>query len=85
MYADSKYHTFKLYEWASEHTKWDLEIVRRPEGKRGWVKLPIRRSPRKALASMPDEPKRANARQSEPTNVGQTEALGLISRLYVSV
>ncbi len=42
MFADSKYHNFKLYEWADEHASWDLEIVRRPEGERGWVKLPIR-------------------------------------------
>ena len=42
MYADSKYHNFKLYEWAAAHAKWDPEIVRRPEGTRGWVKLPIR-------------------------------------------
>jgi putative transposase len=42
MYADSKYHNFKLYEWVAGHAKWDLEIIRRPEGKRGWVKLPIR-------------------------------------------
>src|SRR5215472_8728696 len=42
MYADNKYHNFKLYEWVAEHAKWDLEIVRRPEGERGWVKLPIR-------------------------------------------
>ena len=42
MFADSKYHTFKLYEWVAEHAKWGLEIIRRPEGKKGWVKLPIR-------------------------------------------
>src|SRR3954470_3121625 len=41
MYADSKYHNFKLYEWVEEHADWDLIIVRRPEGKKGWVKLPI--------------------------------------------
>jgi transposase len=42
MFADSKYHNFKLYEWVSEHANWDLEIIRRPEGKKGWVKLPLR-------------------------------------------
>jgi transposase len=42
MYADNKYHNIKLYEWVDEHANWDLEIVRRPEGKKGWVKLPIR-------------------------------------------
>src|SRR5512143_2636773 len=42
MFADNKYHNFKLYEWAAEHAQWDVEIVRRPEGKRGGVKLPIR-------------------------------------------
>jgi putative transposase len=42
MYADSKYHNFWLYQWVGEHAKWDLEIIRRPADKRGWVKLPIR-------------------------------------------
>ena len=42
MFADSKYHNFKLYEWVAEHAKWDLTIVRRPEGEKGWVRLPIR-------------------------------------------
>ena len=42
MFADSKYHNFKLYEWVEENVRWGLSIVRRPEGKRGWVKLPIR-------------------------------------------
>lgn len=42
MFADSKYHNFNLYAWVDEHSSWDLEIVRRPEGTKGWVKLPIR-------------------------------------------
>src|SRR4051812_12831147 len=42
MYADSKYHNFELYEWVEENTHWDLTIVRRPKGSKGWVKLPIR-------------------------------------------
>ena len=35
MYADSKYHNFKLYEWVEANAAWDLTIVRRPEGCRG--------------------------------------------------
>jgi transposase len=42
MYADDKYHNFALYEWVEANAGWDLTIVRRPEGQRGWVKLPIR-------------------------------------------
>src|SRR5687768_15111539 len=42
MYADSKYHNLKLYEWVDANARWGLEIIRRPEGSRGWVKLPIR-------------------------------------------
>jgi putative transposase len=42
MYADSKYHNFQLYEWVEANARWDLSIVRRPEGSEGWVKLPIR-------------------------------------------
>lgn len=42
MYADSKYHNFALYEWVADNARWDLVIVRRPDGAQGWVKLPIR-------------------------------------------
>ncbi len=42
MFADNKYHNFALYEWVESNAEWDLEIVRRPEGSEGWVKLPIR-------------------------------------------
>src|ERR1700724_2724871 len=42
MFADAKYHNFKLYEWVGSNARFGLSIVRRPEGKRGWVKLPIR-------------------------------------------
>jgi len=38
MYADSKYQSFRLYQWVDEHAKWDLEI-HRPADKRAWVKL----------------------------------------------
>src|SRR5437763_4299341 len=42
MFADSKYHNHALYRWVDEHARWELVIVRRPEGEQGWVKLPIR-------------------------------------------
>jgi len=42
MFADSKYHNFPLDEWVAEHATWDLTIIRRPEGQKGWMKLPIR-------------------------------------------
>jgi putative transposase len=42
MFADSKYHNHALYEWVAEHARWELVIVRRPEGSKGWVQLPIR-------------------------------------------
>ena len=42
MYADSKYHNYALYQWVEEQARWELVIVRRPEGAEGWVKLPIR-------------------------------------------
>ena len=42
MFADTKYHNYALYRWVAEHARWELVIVRRPEGKEGWVKLPIR-------------------------------------------
>jgi putative transposase len=42
MFADSKYHNYALYEWVEDNAPWELVIVRRPDGERGWVKLPIR-------------------------------------------
>jgi len=42
MFADSKYHNYALYRWVDEHARWELVIVRRPEGAAGWVRLPIR-------------------------------------------
>jgi putative transposase len=42
MFADTKYHNFALYEYVEENASWKLNIVRRPEGAQGWVKLPIR-------------------------------------------
>ena len=35
MYADTKYHNFALYEWVEANARWDLAIVRRPEGSEG--------------------------------------------------
>jgi putative transposase len=42
MFADSKYHNYALYEWVEGNARWELVIVRRPEGAEGWVRLPIR-------------------------------------------
>src|ERR687889_300290 len=37
MYADGKYHNFDLYEWVEVNARWELTIVRRPVGSKGWV------------------------------------------------
>jgi putative transposase len=42
MFADSKYHNMKLYEWVEANADYTMTIISRPEGKKGWVKLPIR-------------------------------------------
>jgi transposase len=42
VFADGKYHNFALYEWVDANADWKLQIVRRPEGAKGWVRLPIR-------------------------------------------
>ena len=42
MFADSKYHNYDLYQWVEDHARWELVIVSRPKGSKGWVKLPIR-------------------------------------------
>lgn len=42
VYADNKYHNHALYGWVEENGFYTLDIVRRPKGAQGWVKLPIR-------------------------------------------
>jgi putative transposase len=42
MFADSKYHNYALYDWVEHNAHWGLVIVRRPEGEKGWVDLPLR-------------------------------------------
>ena len=42
VYVDNKYHNHALYGWVDENAWYELEVVRRPKGARGWVKLPIR-------------------------------------------
>src|SRR5271163_4321061 len=42
MFADTKYHNYARYQWVEDHARWELVIVRRPEGSVGWVQLPIR-------------------------------------------
>ena len=42
MYADGKYDNFALNQWVADHTRYEMEIVRRPAGPKGWVRLLIR-------------------------------------------
>ncbi len=44
IWADSKYHNYRLYAWINNHRngEWELEIVHRPPEQEGWVKLPKR-------------------------------------------
>ena len=52
MYADSKYHNRKLYEWVEANADWDLTLVRRPKDAEGWVKLPIRWTVERTFAGL---------------------------------
>jgi putative transposase len=42
VFVDTKYHNHGLYGWVAEQAWYTLEVVRRPAGSKGWVKLPIR-------------------------------------------
>jgi transposase len=42
VFGDSKYHNYALYEWVEENADYRMTIISRPEGEKGWVKLPIR-------------------------------------------
>jgi putative transposase len=42
VFGDSKYHNHALYGWVARRGFYELEIVRRPKGAEGWVRLPIR-------------------------------------------
>jgi len=42
LWADSKYHNYALYAWLEENAGYRIEVVSRPEGRRGFVLLPRR-------------------------------------------
>ena len=42
VFADGEYHNHALYGWVEASARWELVIVRRPDGSEGWVKLPLR-------------------------------------------
>lgn len=43
IWADNKYHNHNLRRWFEEERKdWDLEVISRPKGARGFVRLPKR-------------------------------------------
>lgn len=42
LWADSKYHNYDLYGYMGSRVGWRIEVVSRPPGKNGWVKLPRR-------------------------------------------
>jgi putative transposase len=42
MFGDSKYHNWGLYAWVEANADYRMTIISRPEGSKGWVRLPIR-------------------------------------------
>jgi putative transposase len=42
LWVDQKYHNHALYGWVAENGHYGLEVVRRPEGAKGFVLLPKR-------------------------------------------
>jgi putative transposase len=40
--ADTWYHNHALYGWVADNGWYEMEIVRRPQGAGGWVRLPVR-------------------------------------------
>ncbi len=42
LWVDQKYHNHALYGWVAGNACYELEVVRRPEGARGFVRLPKR-------------------------------------------
>lgn len=42
VWADQKYHNHELYGWLEEYAHYELEVVRRAEGSKGFVPLPKR-------------------------------------------
>jgi transposase len=50
VFADNKYHNFALYQWVEDNARWRLVIVRRPDGTKGWVDLPLRWTVERAFA-----------------------------------
>jgi putative transposase len=52
VYADGKYHNHALYGWLDESAAYDWDVVRRPKGAKGWVRLPIRWTVERTFAGL---------------------------------
>src|SRR5437763_7292660 len=63
MFADSKYHNYALYEWVEDNANWGLVIVRRPDGEKGWGKLPLRWTGERTLAWLGNCRRRSKERE----------------------
>src|SRR5439155_3535902 len=51
VFADTKYHNTALYQqWVEANAAFTLEVVRRPDGAKGWVRPPIRRTVERTFA-----------------------------------
>jgi putative transposase len=42
LWTDNKYHNYALYAWVDENAQYELEVVSRPKGAKGFVLLPRR-------------------------------------------
>ena len=76
MFADTKYHNFDLYEWVERHADWELRIVRRPEGEKGWVKLPIRWTVERTFAWLGQCRRLSKDREKSVLSVGVVRQAG---------
>jgi putative transposase len=78
VFADSKYHNFALYEWVRDNADWQLSIVRRPEGKKGWVTLPIRWTVERTFAWLGNCRRLSKDRERTVTSSETFVTLGMI-------
>src|SRR3954451_14085278 len=76
MFADSKYHNYALYKWVAEQARWELVIVRRPEGTEGWVKLSFRYTVKRTFAWPGQVPAAEQGPRAERAVVGGVPQAG---------
>jgi putative transposase len=85
MYGESKYHNFTLYEWVETNARFEMAIIRQAEGKKGWVKLPIRWTVERTFAWLGKCPRLSKDREKSVNSAEAFVKLAMIHFILIAL